>query len=304
VATLSGAETGEWSYWRVPAIEDLPFSSSAACCSGCGPVLGGLVATLSGPGYALLIDGGSVAALLMAVCVAVPPRPPSTAEPRDRACSLQILLRLPAAVRMLIVVFCFKLFYMPSEVALPLLVREQLHGTGTALGWVWAGFGVGAVVGALAANAFPPSATASADHRRLGTLRPAAGHFVSVPFAVAAFGLGGLIYSPFTAISYTFVQSLLSEDDQQPVITLWTAGSMIATPVGLVMGGGIVAAAGARGGLLVSALLTAALAPVAAIGLHRRRTAAVRGASGRGPGPAADRDHAVPVIMPASPRLP
>jgi predicted MFS family arabinose efflux permease len=243
-----------------------------------GPVLGGLVAPLSSPGYAFLIDGGSFAALLMAVCVAVPSRPASAAEPRDRVSGLQILRRLPAAARMLIVVFCFNLFYMPTEIALPLLVREQLHGTGTALGWVWAGFGVGAVVGALATNMLR-------RYRRQRLLVLIIGGWAlavlllamapTVSFAVAAFGLGGLIYSPFTAISHTYVQSLLSGDDQQPVITLWTAGSMIAAPVGLIIGGGIVAAAGARGGLVVSALLTAALAPVAAIGLHRRRTAAV-----------------------------
>jgi hypothetical protein len=80
------------------------------------------------------------------------------------------------------------------------------------------------------------------------------------------FFLGGLIYAPFTPVAYTFVQSVLSTDEQQPVLTLWPAGAALAAPVGpLVQGVGV------TGDLVVSALLTIALVPPAGVGLLRRR---------------------------------
>ena len=56
---------------------------------------------------------------------------------------------VPPAARLFVVVFCFNLFYMPVEVALPLLVHGQLHASGTALGLIWSGFGAGALLGGM-----------------------------------------------------------------------------------------------------------------------------------------------------------
>jgi hypothetical protein len=91
----------------------------------------------------------------------------------------------------------------------------------------------------------------------------------SVPFAVVAFFFGGLIYAPFTPVVYTFVQSVLQPDEQQPVITLWSAGSVLAAPIGLALSGPLVESVGPEVGLAVSALLTIALAPLAGVRLHR-----------------------------------
>ncbi|TCO55735.1 hypothetical protein [Actinocrispum wychmicini] len=79
-----------------------------------------------------------------------------------------------------------------------------------------------------------------------------------------------MIYAPFTPVVYTFVQVVLKPDEQLPVITLWTAGSVLAAPVGLAVAGPLIQAVGARGGLIVSALLTIALVPLATVGLRGR----------------------------------
>ena len=89
----------------------------------------------------------------------------------------------------------------------------------------------------------------------------------TVAFAVAAFALGGLIWAPFTPVVYSFVQSMLRPDEQQPVVMMWTAGSAVAGPIGLALAGPLVDQVGSRGGLVVSAVLTLALVPLAALGL-------------------------------------
>lgn len=86
---------------------------------------------------------------------------------------------------------------------------------------------------------------------------------------MVVFFVGGLIYAPFTLVVYTIVQRVLAPAEQQPVLTLWTAGSNLAAPLGLALGGPLVQAVGTEGGLIVSALLTIALVPLAAAGLHR-----------------------------------
>jgi MFS family permease len=183
--------------------------------------------------------------------------------------------------RLLVVVFTFNLLYMPVEVALPLLVQGPLAASGTALGVLWSGFGAGALVGAIAMNQLrrvPQRTLLVAIIGGWGASVLLLAFAPTVPVAVAAFALGGLIWAPFTPVVYSFVQSFLEPDEQQPVVTLWTAGSTVAGPIGLALGGPLVNLVGPRGGLAVSALLTLGLVPWALLGLRRadraRRSAA------------------------------
>jgi len=84
--------------------------------------------------------------------------------------------------------------------------------------------------------------------------------------------VGGAVYGPFLAIAYTLLQSLLKTDEQQPVFALWAAGITVAFPLGLAVGGPLVTAAGPRGGILVSALVTALLVPAAWHWLMRQKS--------------------------------
>jgi hypothetical protein len=45
---------------------------------------------------------------------------------------------------------------------------------------------------------------------------------------VIVFGLGGLVWAPFTPVAYSFLQSCVEPDEQQQVVTLWTTGSTLA----------------------------------------------------------------------------
>jgi hypothetical protein len=232
-----------------------------------GPVLGGVVAVAAGPGTALIVDAACSLALLIAVLGAVPAQPPALTGEAVPASGWRILRRFPAVTRLFLVVFLFNLFYMPVEVALPLLVQGPLHSGGRALGTIWGAFGAGALLGALATNHL----RRVRQHPLLVGIIGGWGASVvllafapAVPVAVLAFAIGGLIYAPFTPIVYTLVQSVLRPDEQQPVVTLWTAGATLSGPVGLAVGGPLVGLVGPRGGLVVSAALTIALVPWAA----------------------------------------
>jgi MFS family permease len=241
-----------------------------------GPVVGGVLAAGSNPGIALLVDGIAQLPLLAAMAF-VPATSGSVDGDRIPASGLRILRRIPLAARLLVVVFGFNLFYMPVEVALPLLVRGPLHGDGLSLGLIWTGFGVGALIGALLTGLLrklPERKVLVWIIGLWGTVVVLLTFAPSVPFAIVVFFLGGLVYAPFTPVVYTVVQGVLAPSEQQPVLTLWTAGSNLAAPLGLALGGPLVQAVGTVGGLVVSALLTIALVPVAAAGLRRSVTVA------------------------------
>ena len=161
---------------------------------------------------------------------------------------------------------------MPVEVALPLLVRGPLDASGSALGELWTSFGIGALIGALATNQLRRLPQTTLLVAIIAAWAGCVGVLASAPnvaVAATAFAVGGLIYAPFTPVAYSLVQSRLGPDQQQPVITLWAAGSAVAAPIGLVIAGPLVQLTGVRGGLLTSAALTLALVPAAAHALFR-----------------------------------
>jgi hypothetical protein len=94
----------------------------------------------------------------------------------------------------------------------------------------------------------------------------------SLTAAMVVFGLGGLVWAPFTPVAYSFLQSGLASHEQQQVVTLWTTGSMVAAPLGLTVGGPLIELAGATGGLVLSGGLTLLLVPIAALAVLARST--------------------------------
>ncbi|MFJ3671349.1 MFS transporter [Streptomyces sp. NPDC090106] len=257
------------------AVNSLLGTTSNLALYAAGPFLGGVLAAATEPGWALVFDGVSFLVLLGAVRLAVPPRAGSVEGTTLPASGWSVLGRVPVAARLFVVVFCFNLFYMPVEVALPLLVDGGLGGSGTALGVIWGGFGVGALVGAMATNALRalPQQRLLVGVIALWALVPGLLALApSVPVAAVVFFVGGVVYAPFVPVVYTFVQSVLDPAEQQPVLTLWAAGSALAGPVGLLLAGPLVVAAGTRGALLVSTLLTLALVPLAGARLRDRRS--------------------------------
>jgi MFS family permease len=246
-----------------------------------GPVLGGVIVASTSAGVALFFDACGALILLVAVLVSVPRAVrdrDALRRPRAHESGWRILRRRPVAARLLVVEFFFNFFYMPIEVALPLYVRGTLDADASGLGLMWGALGVGAFVGAALVNQLRnlPQRHVLIAIIGLWAMCPIALAFVGdLTLALIVFGLGGLVWAPFTPLAYSFLQSGLKPDEQQRVVTLWTTGSMVAAPLGLTVGGPLIELAGSTGGLALSGALTLLLLPIAAAAVLRRASGSV-----------------------------
>jgi len=236
-----------------------------------------IVATTSA-GVALFFDACGALILLAAVLICVPRTvedPEAPRRPMSRESGWRILRRRPVAARLLVVVFFFNFFYMPIEVALPLYVRGTLGAGASALGLMWGALGVGAFIGAALVNQLRnlPQRHVLIAIIGLWAVCPIVLAFVgNLAVAMIVFGLGGLVWAPFTPVAYSFLQSDLEPHEQQQVVTLWTTGSMVAAPLGLTAGGPLIELAGTSAGLVLSGVLTLLLLPIAALAVLRVRS--------------------------------
>jgi hypothetical protein len=83
---------------------------------------------------------------------------------------------------------------------------------------------------------------------------------------LAGFGIGGLIYGPFTATCTTLIQRISPPHALSRVLATCTALTTPSTALGILVGGPVVSATGGRHTMLGSAVLTIALgATVAAV---------------------------------------
>lgn len=237
-----------------------------------GPALGGVIASTASPGWVLLMYSGIFLVLFVVVFFSVGKKRRSAAPmPDTKSSGLQILRQTPISFRLLMVVILFNLLYMPVVVALPLHVGDRLGGGAGSLGAIWSGFGAGALVGAIATNRLrriPERTLLISIIAAWGISLTPLAFATNTNVAVLSFALGGLIYAPFTPVAYSYVQSRLSADEQQPVIALWTAGVTLASPIGLLIGGPLVSAVGPQRGLLISSVSTIALSVLAFFGLR------------------------------------
>jgi MFS family permease len=244
-----------------------------------GPVLGGLIVASTSAGVALLFDAGGALILLTAVLASVPRVAKPHDEPRGSPpteSGWRILRRRPVAARLLVVEFFFNFLYMPIEIALPLYVRGTLDADASGLGLMWGALGVGAFIGAALVNQLRhlPQRQLLIAIIALWALCPIALTFTtSLAAAMIVFGLGGLVWAPFTPVAYSFLQSGLASHEQQQVVTLWTTGSLVAAPLGLMIGGPLIELTGTTGGLVLSGGLTLLLVPIAALAVLGRSNA-------------------------------
>jgi MFS family permease len=246
-----------------------------------GPILGGVIVASTSAGVALFFDSLGALILLAAVLMSVPEaaKDPDALRPaHSHQSGWRILRRRPVAARLLIVEFFFNFFYMPIEVALPLYVRGELDSDASGLGLMWGALGVGAFVGAALVNRLRnlPQRHLLIAIIGLWAICPIALAFVgNLTLGMIVFALGGLVWAPFTPVAYSFLQSGLEPDEQQQVVTLWTTGSMVAAPLGLMAGGPLIELAGSTGGLALSGGLTLLLLPIAALAVLGRAPASV-----------------------------
>jgi hypothetical protein len=268
-----------------------------------GPALAGIVAAATGPAVVIAADAVSWAVLAIsyarvaplarrltqrsdpALALAPSAPPTASAAPSPPAPSGWAVIRSsPVLPGLLALSFVFYLLYGPLEVALPVHVATDLHGSAALLGTFWAVFGVGAIIGELAApylrrwRVWP---TMTGIVLGWGLALIPLGLVTPLWIALAAFFAGAVIWGPWMSLSMAVLQDASPPAALAQVIAARSSLLIIAAPVGTALGGPIVAALGARGTLLASALATVALGLITAVILAvRRRRVPVAGTAG------------------------
>jgi MFS family permease len=257
-----------------------------------GPALAGVVTALAGP--AVVIAADAVSWVVLAVSYArvaplaarlavtpspavpgpsAPPAPPVASAPVD-AGGWAVIRSSPVLPGLMAMSFVFYLLYGPIEVALPVHVASDLHGSAALLGTFWAVFGVGAVIGELSApflRRWPVWPIMTGIVIGWGLAIVPLGLSTPLWAGLAAFFGGAVIWGPWMSLSMAVLQDASPPGALAQVIAARSSLLILAAPLGTALGGPIVAALGARGTLLASAIATIVLGLVATAVLLLRR---------------------------------
>jgi predicted MFS family arabinose efflux permease len=242
-----------------------------------GPALAGVLAGSVSPAWILGLDALTYAVLALQAGRSSWPTgdaPASTPAAAGSRQGLGILLRRPELLGLLIVTWFFNLSFGPVEVALPLFVTRDLHAGPGLLGGYWALFGVGAVVGALALGValrlplWPVMLGIIAAHG-VGLL-PFAERGSAIP-SLIGFAACGVIYGPYSALSYSLMQERTPAAHLTTVLAARTAVLLTASPTGAALGGVLVARAGPAALIAECGVAMIAIAAIATVVRYARR---------------------------------
>ena len=268
---------------RFPAntlVSTLTFAATIA-----GPAVAGLL--VSHVSAAVVIGIDALTYVVLAVVVLGLPeavRPVGPAGPVDAGegrGGFALLRAERGLLGLLALTWTFNFLYGPVEVALPLHVTQDLEAPGSLLGLYWMFFGIGAVVGGLAAGSLqrlPLWPVTVAIVIGWGACLVPFALGAPAPVTVASFALGGAIYGPFVALSITLMQQNAPPEHLASVLAARSAALLTAAPLGTALGGPVTAALGPDSTLGVSGLTTVTLGAVAGLvllasrGTRRTRT--------------------------------
>jgi hypothetical protein len=248
-----------------------------------GPALAGVVTAVAGPAVVITLDAASWVVLAISYARIAPlaarlatsePLDPSTLPAPVDSGAWAVIRSSPVLPGLLALSFVFYLLYGPIEVALPVHVASDLHGSAALLGTFWAVFGVGAVIGELSApflRRWPVWPTMTGIVIGWGLAIVPLGLPTPLWAGLAAFFAGAVIWGPWMSLSMAVLQDASPPGALAQVIAARSSLLILASPVGTALGGPIVAALGARGTLLTSGLATVALGLATAAVLARAR---------------------------------
>ena len=244
-----------------------------------GPALAGVVTALAGPAIVIVLDAASWALLAISYASAArflrsspPPAPPPDTRPPPGGWAL--IRSVPVLGGLLALTFVFYLLYGPLEVALPVHVATDLHASAAVLGLYWAVFGVGAIIGELSApylRRWPVWPVMTGIVLSWGLALLPLGLPGPLWVGLVAFAAGGVIFGPWMSLSMGVFQDASPPGALAQVIAARSSLLILASPIGTAFGGPLVAALGARGTLLASALATIALGLITTAVLVRAR---------------------------------
>jgi MFS family permease len=247
-----------------------------------GPALGGVVIAALGVGACFLLNTVSFLAVLAALLALDVERlhPLERDEGRSLTAGIRQGLRYVAASReialVLGVVTTFSLVGSNFHVLVPLLVEDTLHVGAEAFGLLSASFGLGALLGALAAATLGRASWTAFTAGGLGfslVLLALAPLESVAPIAVLLF-LAGLCFAVQTASASTIVQLRAPDTLRGRVLGLYLFALAGLTPVGGLLAGWLVSVGGTQLSFAVGGLACLLASVPAAARLRRRPTAA------------------------------
>jgi MFS transporter, DHA3 family, macrolide efflux protein len=232
-----------------------------------GPALAGIVTAAAGPAVVLVADAASWAILAVSYARVTPLVTRSLSAMDAGAAPAQsgawaLIRSTPVLPGLLALSFFFYLLYGPVEVALPVHIASDLRGSAALLGVFWAVFGVGAVIGELAApflRRLPVWPTMTAIVLGWGLALVPLGFDIPLALVLGSFFAGALIWGPWMSLSMAVFQDAAPPEALAQVLAARGSLLILASPLGTALGGPLVAAIGARGTLLFSALGTVLL---------------------------------------------
>ena len=224
-----------------------------------GPSIGGILVATVGEGWCFLIDAFSYIAVIGALLAMRVKPADSTRQHKKPLQELKegwayVTGSLP--IRSLIILMAWvSLVGMPYGVLMPIIAAETLHGGPNTMGFLMAASGSGALTGAL-------FLAARKSIRGLGK---------RIPFQVAAFGIGLLIFSHSTVLwlsmltlfimgfalmqqnasSNTILQTIVEDDKRGRVMSFYIMAFMGMAPFGSLWAGAMASRIGAANTLLI-----------------------------------------------------
>ena len=223
-----------------------------------GPPLSGVLIAAAGPVWVIALDAASFAVLAATYRLAAPARTTAVAgRAHRRAAGLRVIRRDRGLLALAGLSFVFFFLFGPVYVALPLYVADHLHGPAALLGAFYTAFGAGALGGALATGylrRLPTGPLVVGIVVVFGLTMLPLGLGAPVAVALPSFVLGGAVWAPYLPAAMALHQQRTTPDDRAAVLAANGAVTVVAVPLGTMLGAPLVAALGARHTLLLCAL--------------------------------------------------
>lgn len=215
-----------------------------------GPLIGGVLISLSGPAFAILADGLSCWGVALCIAQVRRPHPLDTVpgrippdEGRDALTGLKTLWSLPAVLAITVFAVVINFLYGGLDISLPLFVHRTLHQGGSTLGMLWAAYGVGATAALLRFGRAPQTLQTPS---RMGLMLTGMGLCLAVmawaeatPPVLALMGAAGVFFGSYPVLARTIVQTLVPEALRTHVFGVRSAIIGIGLPSGALFAGAL-----------------------------------------------------------------
>ncbi|WP_422751160.1 MFS transporter [Micromonospora sp. WMMD1219] len=250
-----------------------------------GPPLAGLLIAWVGAVWVIAVDAASFAVLAVSYRLVVLDREAAAGRYRNgpagagpsRTSGFRIIARDRSLLGLLSLSFAFSFLFGPFYVAMPVHVTDDLRASAGTLAAYYTAFGVGSLLGGLLTGhlrGWPLRTTLAGIVALFGAALLPLGLGAPVVLSLPAFALAGLVWAPYQPTATALFQRRAGTVDLPRVLAANGAVTVLAVPLGTMLGGPATALLGARPTLLACAVTILALGLAAA-------TAAAR------PGPAA-----------------